>query len=594
MGRIIKYNLAKGDSIGERTKSVTFISGGGTTYNNTEGDDKQLKVNCQLWGQDFDGGDIDGTMTVYGDIYLKNPAGIDADEEDDEEEEEEEEGTTPTPDDDDDDEEVGVGRFEADDDIVSHKTVKGKDGEFEQDLTVGRHLYIHSTHPAHSGEKKCVGEIVNALDTRVTTNTTNIASLTARVTTNETNIQTNADDIAELSDSLGDEIDRAKKAEKQLDDRVTVLEQRKQAGYYWSSGVDGDQPTEPIEYVGADIGDFEISPERPYLWRTTDGTTWSLAQKWIEPEPAKYYVACTHLACYVHGDNTRYYYPGGFVCFTTDFVNKPFGVANWTTPVTGFQSQGATAPSLSYPSAMQSTKAGKIPNVTGYPYIFRVDDISQVNNYMKWALVQSGSSSGGTFEHVIPYDDWGSGTTAPGYLMWVVNRSNNQIADQHLGANPSTDPFITADGTSDKWNNAKWRKSFLQHILSGFLYQNRSFYNENVNGWSFSYNGVISSTGYGGQWTGRMAGVQPPTSNDPSDIGYYYAASIAYLSGYVYGRSSGCPFRVDFIFRNVTLGARLPYRQLPASVGGTIDKTGTAEKVWNCDYGECIYKVTNN
>lgn len=68
MGRIVKYNQAKGDN--GRTKSTTFNSSSGYATNDGATDSNQ--ISCNLWGNDFDGKrDIDDSMSVNGDIYLK-------------------------------------------------------------------------------------------------------------------------------------------------------------------------------------------------------------------------------------------------------------------------------------------------------------------------------------------------------------------------------------------------------------------------------------------------------------------------------------------------------------------------------------------
>lgn len=72
MGRIIKYNIAKGDD-GERTKTVVFGSGSSSGYptnNDSTSSSKEMSVN--LWGNDFHGiEDLNGTIKVTdGDIYI--------------------------------------------------------------------------------------------------------------------------------------------------------------------------------------------------------------------------------------------------------------------------------------------------------------------------------------------------------------------------------------------------------------------------------------------------------------------------------------------------------------------------------------------
>lgn len=181
--------LTKWDGAPDSTKT-TLLGGGSSSSSGGEsvgtrggGDD----LDRTIWGQRDTGNDIDGSATIHGDVHIKaiTPPTYDPDDEDEEGGEYE-------------DEEEGGGSLDV-----------------ELDVTVGRHLYINDTHPSHSGEKKCVGELINGLDTRVTTNEGNISSLTTKVnnhTTQITNltsrmddaegdIQTNADDIATLKAS---------------------------------------------------------------------------------------------------------------------------------------------------------------------------------------------------------------------------------------------------------------------------------------------------------------------------------------------------------------------------------------------------------
>lgn len=181
--RLTKYN---GSPRADRTMTSLIGSSSSDVDNNNYGGSGGL--NRTIWGQNDTGEDIDGHQTVNGDVHIKCiiPPQYDPDD--------------PDEDVDGDDEEMDEG---------------GGNLDVELDITVGRHLYINDPHPAHSGEKKCVGELINGLDGRITTNANNISNLTTRVTTAEGNItnltsrmddaegdiQTNADDIANLKAS---------------------------------------------------------------------------------------------------------------------------------------------------------------------------------------------------------------------------------------------------------------------------------------------------------------------------------------------------------------------------------------------------------
>lgn len=180
--------LTKWDGAPDSTKT-TLIGGGSSSSSSNEnvGTRDGGDLDRTIWGQHDRGDDIDGSATIHGDVHIKaiTPPQYDPDDDDEEggEYEEEEEG--------------------------------GGSLDVEVDVTVGRHLYINDPHPAHSGEKKCVGELINGLDgrlttaegnisslsTKVNTNTTNITNLTSRMDDAEDDIQTNADDIANLKAS---------------------------------------------------------------------------------------------------------------------------------------------------------------------------------------------------------------------------------------------------------------------------------------------------------------------------------------------------------------------------------------------------------
>lgn len=178
--------LIKYDGAPDSTKTTLIGGGSSSSSGGDVGTRGGGDLNRTIWGQSDTGDDIDGSATIHGDVHIKaiTPPQYDPDDEgDDGEDEEMEEG--------------------------------GGSLDVEVDITVGRHLYINDPHPAHSGEKKCVGELINGLDGRITTNTANISTLTQTVnnhTTQITNltsriddaegdIQTNADDIANLKAS---------------------------------------------------------------------------------------------------------------------------------------------------------------------------------------------------------------------------------------------------------------------------------------------------------------------------------------------------------------------------------------------------------
>lgn len=189
--RLIKY-----DGVSDKSVKAILASGGGSSSDNSDvgtrgGSDS---LNRTIWGQNDTGDDVDGSMTVNGNISIKCiiPPSYEDDDSDDGEDEELEEGG---------------GNLEVELKITSNE-VEAKD------IYATRHLFInYPNHPEHSAtNKKCIGEILSGIESNVKTNADNIKtnsdnikankdeidSLKSRVSTNEGNIQTNADEIEKL------------------------------------------------------------------------------------------------------------------------------------------------------------------------------------------------------------------------------------------------------------------------------------------------------------------------------------------------------------------------------------------------------------
>lgn len=168
--------LSKWDGSPDKNKTTLIGGGSGGDGGTTEQPPSRGEGDRKLWGNNDSGDDIEGSMTVNGNVTIKAivPPTYEPDDEGDDGENE--------------NEETGGGNLDV-----------------ELDATVGRHLYINYPHPDHKGEKKCVGELIKgnadniaSLTTKVNTNTTNIANLTQTVNTNTTNISNNADEISKL------------------------------------------------------------------------------------------------------------------------------------------------------------------------------------------------------------------------------------------------------------------------------------------------------------------------------------------------------------------------------------------------------------
>lgn len=181
------------------------LTGGGSGGSSTSTEYVGSSLNRTIWGQEDTGDDVNGSMTVNGDIHIKvieDLPDVGDDDEDDDGSGEYEEYET------------GGGSLFVD------LTVRAKDVEAIEDLSVGRHLFInYPKHPEHDeANKKCIGEIlfgietdvsankseISSLKSRVTTAESEITSLKSRVTTNETNISTNTDEIEKLKKKTTD------------------------------------------------------------------------------------------------------------------------------------------------------------------------------------------------------------------------------------------------------------------------------------------------------------------------------------------------------------------------------------------------------
>ncbi len=165
--------LTKYDGRQDRSGNTTIIGGGGSSTGGETPPSRGDGGDRKIWGQYDDGdNDIDGSMTVNGNVTIKAivPPTYEPDDEDDDGEDIEEE--------------TGGGSLDV-----------------EVDVTVGRHLFINYPHPDHQGEKKCVGELIKDNADAITALTTKVANNTTNITNNATNIQTNADEIAKLKSS---------------------------------------------------------------------------------------------------------------------------------------------------------------------------------------------------------------------------------------------------------------------------------------------------------------------------------------------------------------------------------------------------------
>ena len=232
--KITKYSKS-----GSSNPALSSGSGGGSS-SSTEYVGASL--NRTIWGQSDTSDDVDGSMTVHGNINIKVIEDLPdiGDDEDDEDGEVE-------------DYETGGGSLFVD------LTVRAKDIEAVEDLSVGRHLYInYPSHPQHSDEnKKCIGEILYNVESDISTNKSEISTLKNRVSSAESDISTNKSNIAVNAD----EIDKLKK-------RATATETK----------IENYMP------IGSIIMYNGLASEIPENWAICDGTngTPDLTDKFIK------------------------------------------------------------------------------------------------------------------------------------------------------------------------------------------------------------------------------------------------------------------------------------------------------------------------
>lgn len=184
------------------TNEKNGVGGGGSSSSSeiqnpvgTRGD-----IDRDIWGQHDSGDDIDGSMTVNGNVNIKVIADKNYENDDDGDGEDEEY-------------ETGGGNL-----FVDLK-VTAKELEITDSAYINKHLYINHSHNEHTTNKMCVSEIlkndedaikanadnikknadeISGLKTRMSSAETAIDSLDVNMQMAETAIKNNADEIASL------------------------------------------------------------------------------------------------------------------------------------------------------------------------------------------------------------------------------------------------------------------------------------------------------------------------------------------------------------------------------------------------------------
>lgn len=331
-----------------------------------------------------------------------------------------------------------------------------------------------------------------------------------------------------------------------------VRKQLKNPGYYWSKEENNGIPVNPI-FIGTDIGNFEVSQDKPYLWRTQDGVLFTLIDKYLDPLQDKVYIATTSYH-YYQENGVGHITPAGFVAYysNSELICK-LGKSNFIKE-TDIVSNFINNPDQSI-----------VPKIEGYTYIWSSDQTLE-----NWTLEQQNDINS-SYIGTINGSDWGNSSAPPGYSLFEVDDNYRVIKLQYLDRN----------GDSTSWNDPEYQKYFLMTILSDFFVKNQHKYNSNL-GWSFSYDGPVFCSGYGGIWTARCSGMTPPTSDDPNDINYLSNSGFSELQGYVMGHGN----LIHFSYTNIKFGLLLPYIMCPTN--SQIGDVVTGErKFYDVSYETC-------
>lgn len=157
--KLIKYS--KGGASSANTNTGGGSGGSSTTISSS------VELDRTIWGQQDNGGNVDGSMTVNGNVNIKViiPPTYDPDEEGGDGEDIEEE--------------TGGGNLNVELTITSDKTESNE-------VYAKNHLYVNYPHP--NGTKQCVVDLIKNNADKIAANTTNITNLTATVNNHTTQI----------------------------------------------------------------------------------------------------------------------------------------------------------------------------------------------------------------------------------------------------------------------------------------------------------------------------------------------------------------------------------------------------------------------
>lgn len=241
--KLIKYDRLKNNSNG----SSTIINN--NTFNNESGSNPPSRADGDdraIWGQSDTGEDIDGSMTVNGNVTIKSivPPTYDPDEEGEDGEEI--------------DEETGGGNLEVELTITSNKVEANE-------VFAKNHLYINYPHP--TGSKQCVNDLIKNNADNISSNTTKINNLTATVNNHTTQINNLNTSVSNNTTNISNNTTEINNLKDRLDAGVGITEDRvNEILNNWKYGNYG----RPVILATGKIRKSSVSGSKYWFW---DGLT---------------------------------------------------------------------------------------------------------------------------------------------------------------------------------------------------------------------------------------------------------------------------------------------------------------------------------
>lgn len=254
-----KYNYADDNiTIGSYSSSSSSNNSSDTS---TRGDvpSRGSSANRVIWGQYDDGGDIEESMKINGNIYIAKTS--DGGDEEGETGDKEEWSDTNTEEEDfnfdwDDDTEGGS--------LYVENNVKAK-GVEANEVFAKNHLYINYPHP--TGSKQCVVDLIKSNADNISSNTTKINNLTTTVNSHTTQINNLNTSVSNNATNISNNTTEINKLKDRLDAGDGITEERvNEILNNWKYGNYG----RPVILATGKIRKSSISGSKYWFW---DGTT---------------------------------------------------------------------------------------------------------------------------------------------------------------------------------------------------------------------------------------------------------------------------------------------------------------------------------